>query len=312
MKLANEFFAYAREREATRRRRAAGVEWPWTQDPILQQYSFCNVHREQDRTTRWIRENVRQPLAELPEQVTRAIFIARWFNRIETLEILNAHELLTSWNTEWARQALHGVKPIVTGAYMLKTPTGMDKFTGIAACIEQTLERGVCDRVAALAFSMTTLEEAHSVFMDAPFLGSFMAYELVTDLRHTAVLDSATDIMSWASAGPGAARGLDRVHGDRLGTRKYGSKKQNDLMCAEMRELLALSSHEDFWPQEWDSWEMREVEHTLCEFDKYERCRLSGESLKRRFEPAEKVAARREAVVSKKRLGRLKTLESKT
>ena len=28
---------------------------PWTNDPILQQFKFCQVFREDDRTTRWFK-----------------------------------------------------------------------------------------------------------------------------------------------------------------------------------------------------------------------------------------------------------------
>ena len=53
------FFAYARERYRIRLKRNAGESKPWTDDPILAQYSFTEVFREDDKTTRWLRENVR-------------------------------------------------------------------------------------------------------------------------------------------------------------------------------------------------------------------------------------------------------------
>jgi hypothetical protein len=98
-------------------------------------------------------------------------------------------------------------------------------------------------------------------------MGPFMAYEVVTDLRHTAILENAPDIHTWANAGPGARRGLNRVFG-----KDYG---RDDVVG--MRELLKLSRY--MWPSQIEGvmqprWEMREVEHSLCEFDKYERARL--------------------------------------
>jgi len=43
-----------------------------------------------------------------------------------------------------------------------------------------------------------------------------------------------------------------------------------------MGDLLQYSKSEELWPRDcgWPEWEMRDVEHTLCEFDKYERVRL--------------------------------------
>jgi hypothetical protein len=97
-----------------------------------------------------------------------------------------------------------------------------------------------------------------------PFLGPFLSYELATDFRHTFVGFRANDINTWANAGPGAMRGLNRMHGREL---TYTSKRHD--WCLEMQELLQIAGMRhslDF--------ELREIEHSLCEYDKYERVRL--------------------------------------
>jgi hypothetical protein len=40
--------------------------------------------------------------------------------------------------------------------------------------------------------------------------------------------------------------------------------------------LLSYSQRVVYWPGHWPAWDMRTVEHTLCEFDKYQRA-LSGD-----------------------------------
>ena len=55
------FVAVMRERENIRLRREQGLSRPWTSDPFLQHYRFCNIRREDDRTTRWIAEHWRTP-----------------------------------------------------------------------------------------------------------------------------------------------------------------------------------------------------------------------------------------------------------
>ena len=49
--------------------------------------------------------------------------------------------------------------------------------------------------------------------------------------------------------------------------------KADKKMIEEMRELLEQSTLQRHWSHNWPKWEMRDVEHTLCEFDKYERVR---------------------------------------
>ena len=68
--------------------------------------------------------------------------------------------------------------------------------------------------------------------------------------------------MTWANAGPGALRGLNRMHG-----RVVTSAVPN--ANAEMHDLLVKISNPTLWPEEWPSLEMRDIEHSLCELDKY-------------------------------------------
>src|SRR5438105_15316412 len=72
------------EREAVRRRREAGEPAPWTDDPILREWSFCNVRREDDRVTRWIASHWRAP-HEDDRDLWFAMVVARFVNWPPTL-----------------------------------------------------------------------------------------------------------------------------------------------------------------------------------------------------------------------------------
>ena len=61
------FFYWIHERIRIQKRKDRGDLWPWTGDPILQQYKFTNAYREQDKTTVWFREKIRDPLSWQPE-----------------------------------------------------------------------------------------------------------------------------------------------------------------------------------------------------------------------------------------------------
>jgi hypothetical protein len=97
-----------------------------------------------------------------------------------------------------------------------------------------------------------------------------MAYEVVTDLRHSIHLQNAEDIMTWANAGPGAQRGLNRIHG-----RPLNQTIKKDVLNMEMKDLLDISDEvAGMLNTNVPRLEMREIEHCLCEYDKYERVRL--------------------------------------
>lgn len=53
------FFEFLEERQKIYLAKEAGKPRPWTKDPVLRDYFFCNVYREQDTVTKWIAENWR-------------------------------------------------------------------------------------------------------------------------------------------------------------------------------------------------------------------------------------------------------------
>lgn len=277
---ADQFFSTARERYQIKLRKDAGLPRPWTIDRNFLQWRFCQVHREDDRTTVWLREHIREPLlrAGAPNlKILESTLIFRWFNRIETAAIIE-DLLVYDWNSKEAATRLRDVSPVVTGAYIIKGMDGYSKLDGVLACIDAAMPQ-----LPAMIkhWSEPTLAMAWADLKTLAYMGGFMSYEVVSDLRWTALLDKSDDIMTWANAGPGCARGLGWIT---LGDSEHfscGPRAQREMLQL-MQALLALSKDQMYWPQQWQPWEMREVEHWLCEYDKW--CRSdAGQSLKRRY-----------------------------
>lgn len=342
----DEFFSFARERHAIYLRRAAGLPAPWTTDPILQQFKFTNVFRELDRTTAWFRTHVREPLRGSPE-VLLATVIFRWFNSIRTGETLFLQpdmlrggrtpfrDLLLYGDTKVLRDALRKQgSPWLSAAYMIRSPDGLDKVDGLVSNIQHFLttkfeypgeeDHGhlnwrevaeLCIADGMLPRPVCTIERMVRWLSEHDGLGPFLGYEVATDLRHTAVLERAPDIHTWANPGPGAQRGVARLLGVAEQRARKGSGKlrmtkvRGQLALETMRQLLEESRKPENWPQEvmdpsgwyefdgsglddwmlqgegdWPQWEMRDVEHTLCEWDKWERARLGQGRPKHLFE----------------------------
>jgi len=187
------------------------------------------------------------------------------------------------WSTEEARRRLTGISPVVTGAYIIKGPDGLSKLDGVLACIDRALPQ-----LKDIYEYWNNLRQENNLNLEAAwkdlrtiwYLGPFMAYEVVSDLRWN-LLQDADDINTWANAGPGCARGLGWVIGD-LGRFNSNSRTDQAVMLELMERILRASKEERHWPARWQPWEMREVEHWCCEYDKINRAR-SGQRLKRRF-----------------------------
>jgi hypothetical protein len=244
---------------------------PWSNDSILQQYKFCQVFREEDRTTRWLKKHIREPMRNSAD-VLMAVVIFRWFNWIPTGRTLMNNNLLKSWDREKAIEEITKQDKWVTGAYIVKSPNGMDKVTGVAECISHMWERKnyIIDKLEeAIEQDKCSLEYCWNLLRDYPYMGPFMAYEVVTDLRFTYLLSASKDKLTWANAGPGAMRGLNRLTG-----RQLDFCQRSHDWCSEMVALydialeklpVTITFRNDL------PYELREIEGGLCEFDKYSR-----------------------------------------
>lgn len=265
-------------------RHVQGNPPPWTDIEVFRRWRFCNVFRELDRTTAWFRENVRDHVAEDPWRSIFACMLFRWFNRIETGEKIKGALRRGRWKPDELRTNLNNHAPLLTGAYIIKTPPAMKKLEGIIWCMEQAVPQ--IDALVQLHhFNQWSLHDLWIHLREFPYLGPFMAYEIVSDLRWTCVGRDAPDITTWANAGPGAARGLAWVWGTKPGTKlyTYTSDIDQQRMNTDMCDLLSMSRSAEHWPKAWPRWEMREVEHWLCEYDKYRRASL-GFRLKNKFQ----------------------------
>lgn len=276
MKFLPEFFAFAKERESIREKKEAGASWPWTDDPYLQRAFFCNIYREDDKTTRWFAKNMRNPYRDDEFRSLLASVMFRWFNKIETGQVLLPwlHAANSGWTnamwSDWGRSLRMTLEQmsdsgfkVFSAAYIISSPLGLPKIMWATGCIVNTMLNA-----DVILKSERTLESLWSRLAEEQGLGPFMAYEIVTDLRHTSVLENAPDIQTWANPGPGARRGLGWVcYGFNKGafTNSRGDRRE---MIEKMQIILAESKKQDWISR---PWEMREVEHTLCEFDKYMR-----------------------------------------
>lgn len=274
---ASELLAFMTERHRIYLRREEGMAKPWTKDLILQRYRFCNVYRELDTVTIWIRKNIREPYRAHPH-LWFMLAMARQINWPDTLQEIMDRGGWPDAKYDWkkarkimlARQARGD--QLYTGAYMLnahgtKPDDPKDKaFFTTKLVLDSVWQNRV---EITKAFELGTMRAAWESLLPHHGWGPFTAYEVVCDARYTRYGNSGgwnALATAWANPGPGAFRGLNRLHG-----REVMPNGDRERAVAEMQAYLAwISPRWDFAP----TLEMREIEHCLCEFDKYERTRL--------------------------------------
>lgn len=251
---------------------------PWTTVEPLDKIYLTNVYRELDTVTLWIKQYVRDR-HRYHDNLWFMVIIARLLNLPDSLT-----DLMTSpdawpekgWNQFAFIEALarrkRGGHQIYTQAYMMwgGDQPGRPKHELTAEILTRIWDR----RETITQQLWGTLEDAWTALQQEYGLGGFLAYEVVSDLRYTRYLKKAKDKRTWAYAGPGAKRGLNWVH------RRAPKMSLSDQQAlAEMRALYDWIFHN--WPEMLPDLEMREIEHSLCEFSKVMAYAVLGQRPKR-------------------------------
>jgi hypothetical protein len=146
------FVTFIAEREAIRIRRfVMRNDPPWTSDPILQQYRFTNVHREDDTVSKHYQKTVRDVYQD-SNMVLPATVLYRWFNRPSTCEPIfdkgaahsrSLYELyINSGSISLLQSGIDKLSPPhTTGAYVISSPEGLPKAEGILQYFDQWMQR---------------------------------------------------------------------------------------------------------------------------------------------------------------------------
>lgn len=256
------------------------IKFPWTTDPTLLKFHFCNINREDDRVTKWIAKHVRSrfPKVSLTE-VTVQLVAARIFNDPEVLE-----EILPFRDAGVLHKQLHARQKagekIFRGAYIMvphsKSIPSATYFSNLMKLVDSGLD----------VDNFVTLQAVSEALMKFRSIGNFLSNQVCTDLRY--IRGGQQHWIDWETfvlAGSGTKRGLNRLHG--RGVREaQGSQTDIHQELTFLRQKLRSKSN--VWLHLFR--DPNNVANSLCEYDKY--CRAQdmiriGETvrLKRIFVP---------------------------
>lgn len=277
------FMRFIEERHAIYQRRYEKEQSPpWTKDEILAKYRFCNVYRELDRVTMWITKHWRVPHAK-DIDVWLLMLIARLVNWPDTLAEM---DFIGADGVEWKKS--HFLKVMrerakegkaYGGAYIIST-NGSTKEKALYLA-EEVIDPMWKSREWARPKKGEALSSYHSRLMQFNGMGSFMAAQILADLKYVQPLVSAEDWWTFAASGPGSRRGLNYV----LGHDPVSPWKEHEWRDA-LSELKILVDR-DVLPRGLDPIHAQDLQNCLCEFSKYRRTQLGTGRPKSKFTPHE-------------------------
>jgi len=215
------YWRFASRRQAAFERRLAGKNAPWSDDPILQHFKFCNVYRAADRVSQYMIREVCYA-EEAGSSADRAFQIVafRTFSKISTWNRLIAMFGRPPRIRDLADgsfvAALNRIKSedggLYTGAFILCATKAFghdEKHHNHAALFHKMF---VQDAVADRLIGANSFEGVVRTLEGYPLMGPFMAYQTAVDLNYSELTDFSEN--DYTQAGPGAVRGLAKVFQD--------------------------------------------------------------------------------------------------
>jgi hypothetical protein len=212
------YWYFAAERQAIFNRRAAGLPRPWTDDPILAEYKFCNVFRASDRESQYLIGRIiyGQDLGSIPDQLMRIVAF-RLFSRGETWDAVVAYlghqPTLADLASERFQQALSSAKAttgkLYTGAFILCAADAYGQRVKHLNHIALLRHMFLRDDLAAHLLAAPSLAAVFGLLHRYPLIGDFMAYQIAIDLNYSSHLAFSEN--DFTKAGPGARRGIAKA-----------------------------------------------------------------------------------------------------
>lgn len=263
------YFAY--ERQNIFWKKLEGNTPPYTTDPILQTYKFCNAYRVNDRVSQYLLRNVIYTNKKYNyEDTIFRIILFKLFNKESTWELLESRfndiRLSTFNKEEYSKvleEAISSGEKIYNDAYIscANKAFGYDrKHDNHLALLNKMF---IEDRMQDKIIKCKNMEEAFNIIKSYPLIGNFMAYQLVTDINYSDIVNWRED--EFTVAGPGSLRGIKKCFIDK------GKLSDEDIIkyMYDNQENEFIRLNLNFKRIGNRKLQLIDIQNLFCELDKY-------------------------------------------
>ena len=264
------YWNFAAERQHIFFRRTRGEQAPWTQDPVLRRFRFTNAYRVADRVSQYLIRQVQESGPQDGPNLFLRTLLFKLFNRIETWELLErvvgtitTHSYDGQAFDEVLSDAMRRGQRIYSAAYIM--PSGGREGSRKHQMHLRLLESMLHEELPARLASSNSMAEAFELLRSYPTIGDFLAYQYVTDLNYTRLLDFSE--MDFVVPGPGAKSGIRKCFAD------LGSYSESDIIrwMADHQEQEFEKRGLEFLTLWGRPLQLIDCQNLFCEVDKYAR-----------------------------------------
>jgi hypothetical protein len=256
----------------------------WTDDPIMQKYAFCNTYRVLDKVSQYIIREVIEKGSQDPKELVFRITLFNMFTKIDTWELLVRELGPLTWeryNRDDYRKVLTKAKKegmtLYTGAFQKPAPhfEFQDAHSNHLCLLEILMEADLAGRFVGAQY----MDEVYEYLVSFSSMGEFSTYQLMLNLSYSKVLNFSE--LDFVVAGPGALSGLSKMFGASM------KRAQEAVPGIEVDIIRWLAQHQNehferlglifsgLGPKRLPMG-LADIEHLLCEVDKYSRLAHPG------------------------------------
>jgi thymidylate kinase len=281
------YWRFAAERQDIFFRRLEGHAPPWTTDSIFSEFKFTNAYRASDRVSQFLIKDVIYQGDQSEEELFFRTILFKLFNKIETWRLLEANVGQISYRDfdydaydAVLSRAINGGTTIYSAAYIM--PSGSKAFgtTRKHRSHLRLLQQMMEDELPLQIADSKTMLEAFTLLRSYPMIGDFLAYQYVTDLNYSTLIDFSE--MQFVVPGPGAKGGISKCFAS------LGGLSEADIIrvVADRQEIeferLGIN-FKSLWGR---PLQLIDCQNLFCEVDKYSRVfhpEITGSSLRTRI-----------------------------
>lgn len=259
---------------------------------MLQQHKFTNAYRAADRVSQYLIRAVIYRGDQDPEQLFFRTLLFKLFNRIDTWELLERElgEIHYSPNfvhrfDQILARAMAAGRRVYSAAYIMPSGGKLNTTGRKHRMHLELLAQMMKDRLPHRLLEAGSMQAAFTLLREYPTIGDFLAYQYITDLNYSRLLNF--DEMQFVVPGPGALNGIAKCFSD------FGGLTEIDLIkiVTERQDMEFAQRGLKFQSLWGRKLQLIDCQNLFCEVDKYSRVahpefETGGRSrIKQRFSP---------------------------
>lgn len=263
-----------------------GLNPPWTTDPVMLKYRFCNVRREHDKESKWLIKNICLNNEISYENKLLNIILFRLFNKSSTFEIfgpLNFEKIdyseimekIAKYRREKPEYIFFSNAFFTSGQKVAANklfPKEKDLVLKIIMLVEKYFKEGILEKIKSSQNQLAVF----NCLKGLRGIGNFLAYQIFVDFTYIPEFPFSEN--EFVVSGPGCVKGLKLLFED-----FDGLNYEEALFWLRDNQFSILSEFGynpqvlfNDLPEKDRKFNVMSLENCMCELSKYVRA-IKGE-----------------------------------